>query len=418
MKSASRRRSKQSSDRNWFSSFDRATFIKALLIGGLSLTVATLAGREALVGATRVRNPDAALMLDASDPRASAQIATRLVAEPRSRDKAVALAKSALSEQALVPMAFAVLATAAIETNDIESAKRYLAISRKISRRDELTNIQSVEISGREADIGKILENYDIALRTNSDLAGQLMPRLVSAMELPQFAPHYIKLAKSRPPWLEDFTGLAVETTKDPAQIARLLIASGGLASTSRSKNIESLMLQRLDEKREWQLARAYYLSLRGSRPQILTSTEFSDRNADPSSMPISWTLVTNAAIEAGLYKLRGDNRQGLSAIAQRREQGIAASKLLFLQPGKYQLSSETQYFRGGTNARATLSLSCVDKIAKTELGEIRLAKGRQALNVALSPSCTAQRLEILMVGGDQPGGAELALASITLRKM
>ncbi len=393
------------------------------LLRMFALTIATFglayfAAVDAVVGIARVRNPDLALMLDAGEPRALAQVAARGLAAPETRKVANAKAYTALRHQLLTPMAFGVLASTAMSEKKFDQAERFLAASRQLSRRDELTNMLYIELSGVRGDVPAILKNYDIALRTNSDLEQQLLPRLVAAMEIPQFTQDFIKLVRTNPPWLEGALALAVDTSRSPERIAQMLSASGVLTKSPNSRLIAASMLTQLARASKWGAARSFYLGLHGAPPKMLQSIDITSASTDPLWAPLSWSFANDASVEAAVYQSESTGRPGISAIALSGERGAVARKLLFLSGGQYALEATTATFSGGAGASSELALHCLNETRWTIIGRMQLTRGTRSKILAVPANCEAQMLELEISGGDGQNGAELLVEKLDLRKV
>jgi hypothetical protein len=380
----------------------------------ITAAVAWGAAVSAVVGINRLERPQTATRFSAHDPRALTELAAYKIAAGDSKT-ADRLLRRAIAQQAFLPKAFGLMAAVAYQEDQDARAVRLMDMSRKLSRRDAVTSSLYIQRATDKGDVASLLKNYDIALRTNVDLNQQLAPKLAAALDVAEFKPYFRDIVRNQPPWLGQVVMIALHNTKNPSQLADLLMTAGRLPDAAIQKTAESTLLSKIAEVGDWSMLRRYYLSLPNASPALLTDPGFSAKSIDPAHAPISWMLASEVAVEAGFFD--GPAKPKLNGVAYSGSRGAFANKRLLLSPAAYTLSIKSSGFDPDGSAQAWASVFCYTAEGRQLLVSLPLVNGVRSAQLTINNACAAQSIELGLAGGDSQDGAEINIESLSLSR-
>ncbi len=413
------RKSRRSSAARFLPDFSdpvaRVVFIRRTGLTVVTAGLAYCAAASAVVGVTRFDQPQIATTLSANDPRALVELAARKIADGQTKS-ADALLRRALAEQPLLPKAIGLMAAIAYQDKRQSRAFELMTSSRQLSRRDAVTNQLLIKHSAEIGDVSNLLKHYDVALRTDAELNQQLAPQLAAALDVAEFKPYFSSIVKNRPPWLGHVVNTALLNTKNPAQLADILMTAGRLPDAKNQATAETALLTKLAEVNDWPMLRRYYLSLAKASPALLVDPGFSAKTIDPARAPISWVLFNDAGVEAGFFG--GSVNTKLKGVAFNGTRGVFAAKRLLLAPANYTFSVKASGFDAKGGAQAWASLFCFTSEGRQPIGTVTLGNGVNQAQFSVSGTCAAQALELGIAGGDRQDGAEITIDSVALHRL
>lgn len=396
-------------------------YVKPLLVGVLALGTAYFAFADAVGGITRARNPEFALRWVPNDPIALTNLADlKLAASPRQLEFAKRLAHRSIEGLALNPRALRVLGLVSDTRGRKREAARQMLMSARISRRETATQIWLIERSVERNDLVAALRHYNIALSSSSTYRPLLFPILLQAMDDPAIQKNMSPYVKEPAPWLFEFLIYALNSGTNPKGLASMIVSSGRLPAGSEYRAAESQILLQLAETGNHGTLKQFYRSLNGADPSILRTSRFDDASTSPRFSPITWQFTQAAGLGAVVEKTE-NGAYGLRVFAGSGEQGVAARKLLALEPGSYSLESHHGAMRGGEGARAVWAVGCLRSGGGTPIGEgsnLVTSKAADRMTFSVTQECELVSLDLLVAGGADQEGAEFIVNSVTIKKV
>ncbi len=383
------------------------------------LALAYLAGSNALVHATRESNPALALSFDGDDAMALALRADTQLAEAATQGKVIdvsAEARRSLRAQAVNPYAARLLGFGADGLGDHKRAFALNLIAEHLSRRESGAQLWLMEHAVERNDVAAVLARYDVLLRTNGNMYPQLLPKLALALSDPAIRNAFVPYVRKTPAWLPSLIGTAIGTP-NPDALSYALRQAGGMPKGEAYQPFVPILLGQLFARQKFAEARAFYHSLPGSDPQMVTSAAFTQAGLDPKFAPVSWALESSATVSAVPEK--DGAARSIRTFAPSGATGIAASKYLFIPPGTYRFGSAQTIITPSTNARASWVLRCASSADQAVIYQNDIIRtGRAAPpsdQVTIPANCTVQRLELNLAGGDDSAGLELSVARVEI---
>jgi hypothetical protein len=400
----------------WYSQSTRRYVSRSLIVVATFAT-AFQAGSNAFVNATRLNAPQIALTADKSDALALAvREDTRWAAaagKGEMIDVSPAILRS-LRGQAVNARAIRLLAFSADARGDRTRAEHLSQIAAQLSRRESGAQLWLMENSVEKNDVAAVLERYDVLLNTNPSMQQQLYPKLALALSDAEIRTAFVPYIRKAPAWLKGFLDHALGMP-NPDALSYAIRQAGGLPKSDLYQPYVSGLLGQLFAKQKYAEARAFFDSVSGSDPQVVTSAEFSDAGMDPRFKPMSWALESNFNAGAAFEKSR--NARTVLAFALSGETGIAAHKYFFLPPGKYRFGSVETITTPSANSRAAWVLRCMSTSEQGIIYQHDIIRSTKAaspsMHLTIPTNCPVQRLDLVLSGGDGNDGLELRVARI-----
>lgn len=363
-----------------------------ILVAVLALGLAALTVVEGLGWRLAKTNPQLALALDSSDARALAAKGTiALFQEDANPDlsRVRADALSALERDLTEISALRNLGVTYTREDDLEKARAIIQAAHRGSKRDLGVHMWLIEDAARSQDLGKVLDQYDEALRTSQPSWSILPDAMSRALVAPEFVEPLAARVVKEPIWASHILGHISTQTPHLVNAGNLF---GSLAEQGYEHDPDHLraLLGRMATANQLEAGFALFNAVIG---QSDAAGGFGALDQAERFPPFDWQLGTNAALVT--------IASGASAIeieADRNLQQPSANVLLALPPGVYRIS--LNFVAEGDSAGAlTMRLSCTDRssllagaIAEiTEEGEFTVSE-----RFALSGACPHQRLELL----------------------
>jgi hypothetical protein len=392
---------------------------KAIFFSVPVFVLAYFTGINAVLNATRAANPATALTIDANDAGALVKDADTEWAIAAATGKPVDVSRAALRSlrgEAINPRAVRLLAFAADARGNKSRAEQFNLIAARFTRRESGAQLWLMENSVARNDVAAVLARYDVLLRTNTEMQPLLYPKLSSALSDPEIRNAFVPYIRKAPPWLIGFMAHALGM-ENPDTLSFAIRQAGGLPKTEAYQPYVTGLLARLFAQQKYAEGHAFYHSLPGSDAKLITSSAFTDTAFNPKFVPMSWLLESNSNVESALEK-NGETR-AIRALAFSGTGGVAASKHLFVPPGVYRFGSEQTILNSSANSRAAWILRCMSTPEKAVIYQYDIIRtdtsATQSMEVTIPTNCSAQRLELVLAGGDASDGQELRVAWVEI---
>ncbi len=406
--SASRRRPPRS-PREW--ALRGGLAVAALVAGGFSTA-------QTFGYALRGVAPERAVAFAPGDGRILADLAEQRAAsgatDARTRARIDALARQALRREPMAAPALTALAIDAEYRGDRTAARRFIAQSDRLSRRELGTRLWLIEDAVGRGDIKAALGHYDVALRTARAAPDTLFPVLAQAIGDEQINRGAAAILAKSPAWKDEFFAYLGEKSSDPAASARLFrrLTAAGVAP---GEGPQAGVVNALIAKGRFASAWDFYRTLRpGARRDRLRDPEFTAGLARPSLF--DWLPVT---LDAGISaSIQGGERGGVfDFAAPATVGGTVLQQFELLAPGTYRLSGRSAGLAQPADSRPYWQLVCADgrEAGRVEVGNADQGEGRFAGTLTVPAGCPAQTLRLVVRPSNELGGVTGQIEQVSL---
>jgi hypothetical protein len=389
--------------------------ISILLLSWLSFTFAfTLV--------TRVSDPAKTLTLNAKEPVALAiqadQFLPKSLQDKPLQKRIAGWAVLSLESQALNPRALRIWGFVHLSGKSRATALRAMELAIRASRQEVGAHVWLIEDSVAQQDIARALKHYDLVLRTSALSRAALQPLLINALEDEQILAAFVPYVKRRPLWLYPFFEQAIRESKNPQNVAALLMRAGGLPDGHGYVALENAMLSQLIAKQQFAAAKSYFLSLKGSDSKLLTSPGLFSNNVSDRFLPMAWQPHNSST--SGMSIMKGmDQEAALLVYVGPGERGLVAHKTLFLESGDYHIGVRFGASQVPAGGGVRWSVTCAGSPPLNVLSQSDLLKPQanaiSDIKFTVPANCLAQNMDIEMIGGQEQQGAEVEIVSIKL---
>jgi hypothetical protein len=383
----------------------------------LALAVA-LAAKVTLDGlATRLMasDPVLAARLSPGNGEVAIAAAARLAgSHSGTRDPKVRrLVTAALARSAADPAAIEFRALEAGADGDPRRETVLFHLSDAISRRSLATRLWLIQDAVQRGDTGNALANFDIALRTSTDAPATLFPILAGATSDPTLSAPLAHLFDRPSDWRALFFHYAlteVQTDDGLVRVVPLMRDRAWLVASG----VADALVGNLVADRQFADARRIYDLFSHDREAgaLVRDRAFADPGA---AFPFGWEFTQRGEIGAERSLVHG--RPALAYQALPGDDGVVASQLLMLLPGRYRLSTRAAVTATDRNAPPYWTITCAGRGG----GQVALldapVDGNEVTKTAfvVPAGCLAQWLVLALRGSDKPGGQSGALAAVTV---
>ena len=396
---------------------------------GTRIAVA-LALALAVLGITAIRSnlafvlartsPDLAIRLDPKNAEAASAEAENLLRAHKDRTtrlRAEELAKQALARDPTAASAVRILAIAAAIDGRESDARRFLALSESLSRRDIQTQLMLIEDAVQHNRVDEAVHHYDIALRTSREIRGLLFPVLVQATSQPEVARVLTATLTAKPDWSDAFVDVISRSASDIGSAAAFLAASAQ-AGAHLPPPAVAILVGRLVDHKQFGAAWRLYLASYPARHQALRDRYFAQANQIVSPTWFDWVLYPIEGHAPQVIELPAGTR--LRVEAPNGAAGNVARQLLMLVPGRYRI--DAQLFNRATDSGAvTIGLTCATNgkvLGVMALPSADVAGRTMSFNTAVPTDCEAQWLDINADGQDAIAGAKADIGSLSVQRL
>jgi hypothetical protein len=330
-----------------------------------------------------------------------------------------ALARESLRQQAINPVALRLLQMSKSLEVSGDSDDRFINLSEQLSRRDFGTQFWLIERSVARGDTGGALKAYDIAMRTNSESWAIFFPILTTALDDPEIRAAFAPYLKRKSPWISPFYAKFLMTSNNPSALADATIQAGGTDALDNPDDLKRLLFFALIAKGQFAELRRAFSVLEPDDAAALTSASLNAQTLSGRIGRVGWYFDNNPDVGGS-----ATNSYTMSVFAGSQKRGIVASKLLFLPPGQYQLSTKVARADAPESAYLNWRRSCAENQQVplwegAQFGQSRKDGASHVDRFDVPRSCQVQKLELIADGGSgEQQGAEYEVGAITLRHL
>lgn len=395
--------------------------VRNAVILGLSLLVAAHAGLMALAGAVRAQNP-ALIARMTSDPMAPVYLLDSELRTAPNRiasERAAAVARDSLRQQAIGPAPFRLLALHHLARREPRRASAFAAFSERLSRRDLMTQLFLIEEAVQANDTRGALSHYDKALRINDGAKTLLFPVLSAAISDAAIRQAVVPYVQGRAPWARYFVHAVIQDGDGgPRRAAALLIAARAGRQADLIEAEAPVLFERLVEQNEFALAERLFLQVPGTSPQTLRTVGLMPATTSGPFGPLSWTTTNTGSVSAAFEGGDG-GRRAVRLFASSGESGVFLRRVLKLPPGSYRLAESRTLTAGGPPGRVFWEMKCGVGRNLAPIWQSPSAPIAYRVSNAPGPTiptnCPYQVLELKFYAGDGQQGLELLINSFDL---
>lgn len=388
--------------------------------GALAVVAAglgTVSVSHSLAYIIRGSDPMRAHALAPWDGRITALLSERLSgpdASAANRRRADDLARLALRQDPTAVSAVATLGINAQVRGDTAGARRILAYSEKLSRRDLRTRLWAIEDAVARNDIPGVLRNYDIALRTSRIAPDLLFPVLASAIGDTEIRQELAATMVRRPSWNDQFLGFVAGNGTDARATASLFETLHrrqiGLPLGAAPMLIGRLLAeQHIDDA--W---RFYAVMTPGVNRRLARDPDFTANLTSPT--PFDWQPITDSGVSATIQ--RGEQGGIFDFAVPPNLGGPLLRQTQLLPPGDYAIEGRSIGIDQADGALPYWTLTCAEG---RELGRVTVpnsaqANGRFAGRFTVPAGCPVQQLQLVARPSEALSGLTGQIDDVRLR--
>jgi len=388
------------------------SLVRAGLIVAIALVLATQVVRDAAVNALADTNPAAASGLWPGHPQGELGLAmTRIAAAARERQPVgrdvFAMVDDAATKAPLAPEPYLVRGVQAQITGRGQLAGRAFEAAEWRDPRSLPARYFLADHYLRAGDVRGGLAEFAALARLAPGGIGSATPYVASYARDPRRWSQLRALFRSDP----DLAESTLEALAQDGANSAAIMALADAAHRNAHSPWLPILLAALVSHGDYQRARAIWADVAGVRlspGQLLFDARFADPSPPP---PFNWTLTSSTV---GLAERQSGGR--LHVIYYGQEEGMLASELLVLAPGRYVLAMRVA--DGGERLSSLRwALSCAN--AQVPFAELRLdAIARQPWTFEVPAGCGAQRLDLVGASSDIPQQVDVTLTSVSLSRV
>jgi tetratricopeptide (TPR) repeat protein len=357
------------------------------------------------------RDPQRAATLDPRSGLVLAKQARALMEQGSFRD-ARHSARSALARDATAVGAVQIMGITAQTAGDLDQAGRWLAYAKRLSRRELQTNLWAIEYHVLRGDTGRVLANYDLALRTSAQARDTLYPVLGGAIGETDVARGLLGVLRRRPLWSADFLSFIASDNRVPPDVAtNFLTRAHGNGLNIPAAGLQVLVSRSLQAQAVETAWRAYRIKRPEAPRRRVRDPGFAALPETPTLF--DWTLAEDGSILAQTDNV--DGRGKLNVNAGTGAAGLAAQQAQALPQGSYRLTVTTDEV-ALSDGSLTWTVSCGDG---RELAKLAMARSSARRNAATSfripAECPFQLLKLDVFAGDSLDGVRAVITGVAI---
>ncbi|MBB4839791.1 hypothetical protein HNP52_002860 [Sphingomonas kyeonggiensis] len=397
---------------------------RGIALGILAAGIGYASFAAAMGSVYRGNDPAAALRFAPNDSGALAGMAQRVLTtpDPASAGRVSDLALRSIRAQALNPSAIAALGVAKDLRGDQAGAARLINLAQRVGQRTRLAQLWLIEYHAAHNQLPQVLVQYDLALRSSEGARDLLLPALGNALSDPEIRKAMKPYVKAGAPWLVPFLITRVAAPdQDPRVLSAMILEDGPLPRDSVYRIIEIQLVDKLAGAAAFDELERFYRSLPYADLTVLRSAAIGERDASRKFGALGWRLVSDP--DAGAeFSSAANGQTGFSAYANPGHGGTAASKLLFLAPGRYRFQAKYDNIALPARARANWILRCGIGEGSRIVWQGRPVDGARSEeiddSILIDEGCPHQFLELDVSGGEDRQGVTFDVVKIDLTRV
>lgn len=301
---------------------------------------------------------------------------------------------------------------------DLQTVRVRMHLSERVSGRDLATQMWLLEDAVMQGKVPEVLQHYDRALSVHPRSQAQLYPVLAGAISDRNIRLALAPYIRANRPWAYDYAGYAVDKAEDSADVADLLMLSGGSRAVPKNRPLETMMLVKLVTDARIDVAVRYARSMvpAGKGQAVMTDFRLSEPTMDPDLRPFTWSTTEDLSIRSTF-----DRSEGLTAVAGGGIGGVAADRVMVLQPGRWRFAQKVSLPRLSPMMDATWTAACLTPEGPRTVWTQAIPQhpGDQSYQSMLyiPPGCLATRFRLTVRGADVQEDSTISIRSVALTK-
>jgi hypothetical protein len=351
------------------------------------------------------------------DGRLSAAHAGALVSPKASvRDLAEAktLSHDALHHDPTAVVAAVTLGLGTAADGNEAYARRLLAYAQMLSRRNEQTQLWSIEDAVAHGNVETALRWYDAMLRTKPRMGDMLYPVLTQAAHDPAIRTALVRTLAAKPLWADSYITYVAAQKDDLQSTATFFLAlsAHGVAVPEPARAaVVNALLDTGKTSEAWN----YYATLRpGVDRRRARDQHFTALLETPSLF--DWTPVNDVSIATSFQRTRNGGSFEFSAPASIG--GAVLQQVQLLPPGTYRLAGRSSGIEQEARALPYWSLTCRGE--RQDLGRVTIPNSAQdngtfAGTISVPDDCPVQVLTLFAQPSDAISGISGQIDRIVL---
>lgn len=372
----------------------------------------------AMAGVTRSKNPAMTLQFLPKEGEALAKQAELFfVANPEKPPSEVArLARQSLHSQALNPRALRLLGYVHSQEDKTDSkAEELIDLAVRLSRREPGAQLWLVQRAALQNDLPSAIKHIDILLRAHPNSEAVVFPVLIRGVADPRFRRLFQGYMRNSTPWVDSFLAFAVANTTDLPSLVAMIDEAGGFPDGEGSAAQSRRLMGRLSEAEQFDALERIYMLMPGATASRLRSTELDAGDVGEQFGIAGWQSFDGADAGAAVVRQRGQSRPQMMLYANSSITRSVASKLLYLRPGTYQLSTNVADIQADQGGGLSWQLRCPTSPQNYRPSTGRLDAKQTTVMLTVPPSCPIQFLDLVASGGQGQSGLDATITSIRL---
>lgn len=364
--------------------------------------------RNAVVASEATRNPQRAARVWSGNPAIETSRAMAAIAQAAREGRQVpasafAAMRLASVREPLAPEPFLVRGVQAELSGDPRTAERAFQAAQWRDPRSLSAAYFLADAYLRAGDVSRGLPQVAALARLAPGGTSAVAPYLAAYARSPRNWPALRSLFQAHP----EMAGPALTELAKTASSASAVLALADLRQKAGDAPWLTPLLNSLTVAGDYGRAQAIWARATGVRPgPYLYDASFSDKTSPP---PFNWSLTSSAV---GLAERQAGGR--LHVVFYGRDDGILATQLLLLQPGRYRLSMQLT----GDAARArslNWSIWC-DKAAEP-ISSVTIDAAARGWQFTVPQGCRGQWLRLSGAAGELPQQVDVTIAGLKLEE-
>lgn len=284
-----------------------------------------------------------------------------------SPDRALTLAQETLKVAPLNPAAVRTAGLAFAETGRPAEAYEAMKNAVAMSRRDGVAQLWLINDAVQKREIDDILVHYDAVIRTLPAGARPLLLNLARTLVVPRMRREMRQHVTDDTPWFASFAAVSAENPATTIGFAQLLEESRTIPDNRDLREIYGTVVTTLAQQRQFELLQRLHPRLPGARAADLRTVALPPADAVPYP-PVSWVLQADGSF--GASRVGTGNEAAIELYAASGTGGVAASKLLILNPGRHVLRWRMLEAPDAADASARVQIRCASGSGESQIAD------------------------------------------------
>jgi hypothetical protein len=411
-------RSRKPTENRVTAAIKRVGVLRLALVLVLVLAGGYLAFALSVAGVARSRQPALALQFAPREAEAlSKQADLYFATNPQHPPQAVgALATRSLRAQAINPRALRLLGYVENARGDRPHAQALMGLAARLSRRESGAQLWLINRAALDGNLPLAVQHIDVLLRTSPNTQSKLYPILLQGLIDPGFRRllrTYLRSGDS--PWASDFVTYAIANTADLSPVQSLFEEGEPTARTGFTVEQSRMLMERLMKAGRYGALQRIYLLTPGSSAWRLRDPRYDLSDIEEKFGVAGWQAFNLTDAGASFVGKGKNAAPAMTLYADPSTTRIVASKLLYLEPGSYALSTGIADLDAGAGGGLTWQLRCPTRVAGSIVWSGVLISQQSAHKVTVPEDCRVQFLDLVAAGGQGQTGLDATILRVSL---